>query len=369
MKILQIVPSVDPRKGGRERHVLELVRQLTNLGHDVTVITSDPDFAPCNEAFKLHTALTISIPGLPPIPSLGDLVRLMNQRFDLCHIHYHALFGEIALIASIIREIPIVVTFHAEMKRGLHKLIYDRVTLSFVCNFCEKIICLSKSLKDGLTKRGIDSKKIIIIPHFINFSKVKPNSIGLWDSSYQSDILFVGRLEKRKGVQELLQILSYLSKTGVKYHAYIVGEGPLEALVKSKTSSYPLKNHVKYLGYVEESVLRKLYNETKIVIVPSRYEGLPSVCLEAMCYGKVVIGFDIPGLRDILADIDRSLVAKAFDIEEIANKIIRFLNDPVRRAYIGKKSREKVKEYDVSRVTAKICNLYREVSAPRIASS
>ena len=242
-------------------------------------------------------------------------------------------------------------------------------TLIFTFGFSKKIICLSHSLRERLTQRGFNPKKIVVIPHFIDLSAVKPSSMEAGNSSYKSDILFVGRLEKRKGVQELLQILSYLSKMGVKYNAYIVGKGPLEEQVKSKTSSYPLRNHVKYLGYVEDSALRKLYNETKIVVVPSRYEGLPSVCLEAMCYGKVVIGFDIPGLRDILVDIDQSVVAKAFDIEEMANKIIHFLNDPVKRSYIGKKSREKVKEYDVSRVTAKICNLYRKVSAPRIASS
>ncbi len=291
----------------------------------------------------------------------------MTPDFDVCHIHYHALFGEMALLASRIRRIPVVVTFHAEIKRGIHKSIYDMGTLIFTFGFSKKVICLSHSLRERLIQRGFNPEKIVVIPHFIDLGVVKPGSMEAGNSSYESDILFVGRLEKRKGVQELLQILSYLSKMGVKYKAYIVGEGPLEEQVKSKTSSYPLRNNVKYLGYVEDSVLRELYNETKIVVVPSRYEGLPSVCLEAMCHGKVVVGFDIPGLRDILVDIDQSVLAKAFDIEEMANKIIHFLNDPVKRSYVAKKSREKVKKYEVSRVVREICNLYREVSGPRIA--
>lgn len=364
MRILQIVPSIDSRKGGREKHVFELVRELANMGHNVTVITLDPNFTSCDIAFNLHTTSTISVPGMPAIPSLKDLLRLMNQRFDLCHIHYHALFGEVALVASMIRRIPVVVTFHAEIKRGFHKSIYDKLTLRFIFKFCRKIICLSDSLKKGLIRRGLDPKKIVVISHFVNISKVNPNSMKI-RNSLQSDILFVGRLEKRKGVQELLQTLSHLSKIGVKFNAYIVGKGPLEEQVKSETSVHPLRNHVKYLGYVKETVLRRLYNETKIVLVPSRYEGLPSVCLEAMCYGKVVIGFDIPGLRDVLVDLDQSLVVKPFDIEEMANKIIDFLSNPKRRLCIGKKARDKVKKYDVYAVLEKICNLYSELSMPK----
>jgi glycosyltransferase involved in cell wall biosynthesis len=368
MRILQIAPSIDPQKGGREKHVFKLVKELAYLGHEVTVITSDPDLVPHNEPFESHTLSTINIPGLPAIPLLGNLLELMKRRFTLCHIHYHALFGEIALIASRIRKIPAVVTFHTEMKRGFHKSIYDRVALVFTFSLSEKIICLSNSLKEGLIRKGLDSEKIVVIPNFIDLSAIKP-SIDVNDPSYQSDILFVGRLEKRKGIEELLQILLHLSKKGVRYSAYIVGKGPLEELVKSKISSYFLKNNVRYLGYVEESVLRKLYNETKIVVVPSSYEGFPTVCLEAMFYGKVVIGFNIPGLRDILVDVDPFLVAKAFDIEDLTNKIIHFLNDSDHRLHIGEKSKEKVKKYDVALVLETICNIYRKVSTPRKSKS
>lgn len=362
MRILHIVPSIDPQKGGRERHVLQLVRELTNLGHNVTIITSDQNFIPHDEAFELYTVSTKKIPQVPDIPSLRNLIRLMNQGFDLCHIHYHALFGEIAIIASRVRGFPVVVTVHAEIKRNFLKSIYDRALLLFTFRFSEKVICLSKSLREGLIRRGLNPKKMVVIPHFIDLGAVKANSREVGDPSYESDLLFVGRLERRKGVHELLQILSYLSKMGVRYNAYIVGEGPLKEQVESKISSYPLKKHVKYLGYVEESVLRKLYNKTKIVVVPSRYEGLPSVCLEAMSYGKVVLGFDIPGLRDILVDLDQSLVVNPFDIEEMAKKIIYFLNHLDHRLDIGKKAQEKVKKYDVHRTTEEICRLYNEVS-------
>lgn len=327
MKILQIAPYVDPRLGGQERYVLALYRALSSFGHEVTILTcQSPLVTPQN--LRISRIHAVKLLGLRIISPNGLISFLLNNQFDICHLHHQTIFGEIVLLATKICKLPTVTTLHSQMMRRMPaKLLYDRISLRLVSTLSSKVICLSPKIMQNLTKRGVEYSKCVVIPNAVNVLSLKDQFQKTHSELHEPkfDLLFVGRLEKRKGILWLLKSLILLHRRGKKVTLKIVGHGPLTKKCNDMISANNLNQHVDLLGYVPQEELLKLFLLTRCVVIPSLYEGVPSVALEAMTAGKPLIASNIPGLAELVVDGGNGLLVNPMDVKELASAIDRIL--------------------------------------------
>lgn len=361
MRIVQITPSIDPSRGGQEQLVRELVHELVKLGHEVTLITCDQDVnvrVPCD--FR-HVSY-LKVHGLPWIPSLTGLIKHLRSGFDICHLHYLALFGEIAAVACKTSKIPIVTTFWSEGKRRTHMVVYDRVSLHLISQLSDKLMCISEGLKNALVKRGLERHKIRIAPVAVYVGELEKTKVqGVLGGDHNFDLLFVGRLEGRKGLQYLLRALAILKRRGFAPRLKVIGDGYYKNRLLSLVDDNNLSSQVTFAGYMPREKIFESYQEAKCVVIPSEYEGgIPRVALEAMAFGKPIIVTSIPGI-EIIGDKKLGILVPPKDSESLANAILQVLSlPPEELRKIELRCKEAVKSYDWSNVVNQIVSVYKE---------
>ena len=362
MKIVQIVGSINPHIGGKERFAGELTRELLRLGHDVTLITYDRKYK-VDINCDIRYCHVLELSGFPPIPSFKDLIRQLDKEFDICHLHYHALFGEIAAFACKLRNNPLIITIHDEMKRNIYKIVYDRLLLSTISHLSDRIICLSNGIKNALIKRGMHQENIVIIPNAMHVKEIQNKACKIEKVMFNDkefDLLFVGRLEKRKGVQYLLRALSILKEEGFKPTLRIVGDGVYKPKLRSLLREHDLSSQIVFTGYIPRKELLNHYLHARCVVIPSLYEGIPSVMIEALALGKPIITTSIPGMEDIKSK-KLGFTVPPKDSKALAQAISKALSlSDEELSRIKLKAGKFVERYDWKFVVKQIISLYEE---------
>ena len=159
----------------------------------------------------------------------------------------------------------------------------------------DEIIVLNLETHTSVQKLGIPSNKIHYIPNPVD--NIFFNS---FNSIHKYDILFVGEISRRKRLDHLLGVFNQLRKNFNKISLCIVGpvtdknyEVELQKLYKYKEDS-----GITVKGQISREELVKVYNESKIFVLPSKSEGMPNVLLEAMSCGLTVVASNIPGIKE-----------------------------------------------------------------------
>jgi glycosyltransferase involved in cell wall biosynthesis len=214
-----------------------------------------------------------------------------------------------------------------------HKLIkiYDKV---------DYFVTPSLFLRSKLIEAGFDQNKVVHIPTFIDAAKYNPN--------YQNAgnyILYLGRLNKEKGVEYAIKAMQYVEDSSLKLK--VVGEASDGELfnIKEITKEKGLKN-VELLGFKSGSELNEVIRNSKFLIVPSIwYDNMPNVLLEAFAFGKPVIASNIGSLPEVVEDKVNGLLFEPKNIMDLAEKI-NYLNSNgnLIREY-GENGRRKIEEY------------------------
>lgn len=224
-------------------------------------------------------------------------------------------------IASIVRVASMY--FHRLIK------IYDKV---------DYFVTPSLFLKNKLIEFGFNQNKVVHIPTFINSENIKPNY------SNQNYILYLGRLNKEKGVEYAIRAMEYVIDKTLKLK--IVGAASdnelknIEDIIRTKQ----LKN-IEILGFKTGNEFNEIIKNSKFTIVPSIwYDNMPNVILEAFAFGKPVIATNLGSLPELVENNINGLLFEPKDVLGLAEKInyLNSNNDLV--ALYGKNARKKVEE-------------------------
>lgn len=151
-----------------------------------------------------------------------------------------------------------------------------------------------------LKEAGIPASKIIYIPSvYIDLETFKPMRL---EKKY--DLIFVGRLEKNKGIDLLLKTASKLKTQILSFKMIIVGDGPLKEDLEFKIKKLKLQNEVLLYGWAkDQEEIAKLINMSKILVAPSYNEGGPRVIVEAMACGVPVLATPVGIVPDLLRNL------------------------------------------------------------------
>ena len=141
------------------------------------------------------------------------------------------------------------------------------------------------------------------------------------------NLLFVGRLEKGKGVDRALRVAGLLKKAGVPFHFDMIGDGPERLAYEKLASENEVKDFVDFQGWMPKMALAKFYAKSHLLILPSLSEGWPKVISEAMAYGVIPLASEVSSIPQILEELH---VGQALPLDDtvFASKIIEYAENP-----------------------------------------
>ncbi|OIP74610.1 MAG: hypothetical protein AUK08_00675 [Candidatus Pacebacteria bacterium CG2_30_36_39] len=243
-----------------------------------------------------------------------NLKKIIN-RHKLRSIIIHSGPGGVFLIPKLNTKTYIVShhTYYQQEKYLGKKFFYEILKFFEKKTYliADKIFAVSNSTKNVLeNKYGLKNKVFILL-----------NGIDLKENKKikkkANSIIFVGRLEKRKGINFLVNIMNYLPNFRLK----IIGSGPEKKLILSKIKELNLKN-IKLLGKTSQEILEKTYLESEYAIFPSDFEGFGLTALEAMSFGCVVLTSKTDGFKDFINNNQNGFLLNKENPEDWSSRIL-----------------------------------------------
>jgi glycosyltransferase involved in cell wall biosynthesis len=172
------------------------------------------------------------------------------------------------------------------------------------------------------------------------------------------DLLFVGRLEERKGVNFLLEAVALLNARGSNVRLKIVGSGPQKEALQRQTEALSLEAVVTFAGTKDEAGVAEALRHADLLVAPSLSEGLPVVIMEALASGVPVVASAVDGIPELVRDGETGCLVPPSDQQALADGVKQLLADPYLRQRMGDAGRQLVaKEYDALRNALELLGL------------
>ncbi len=254
---------------------------------------------------------------------------LMRASPDVVHAHGGP--GGVLLWKQL--AVPLVYTAHHTYRQAHARGSVKRVLAGLEARCYQRaamVLPVSRSTANSLLEMGIPASRIEVVPNGVDI--VDEPGVEHEDGR----LLFVGRLEREKGVLDALSVFALLTESRPDVRGVVVGGGSLEQQVRRAAASSG--GRIEYLGTLDRSALHREYARASLVVMPSRFEGLGMVAVEAQSAGTPVVGYDVDGLRDAVG-VGGVLVPSG-DIPALRNAVYALLDDAGRRAETGQRARE-----------------------------
>lgn len=289
-----------------------------------------------------------------------------EQPFDLIHAHSPSLCGLAAMLFSLRKHIPFVYEVRAfwedaavDAKKyavGSFQYRLQRSMETLVLLRARAVTTIATYLKQDIERRRGTRANVFLIPNGVDAERFRPIPPDvklqqeLQIESRDQVIGYVGSFYRYEGLNVLLKALQILSAQGIKYKAVLVGGGEMEAEWRQISANLRL-NDVRFTGRVPHADILRYYSIMNLCVYPRLKEKItdlvtPLKPLEAMAMGKLVIGSNVGGLRELLASGNGALLFPAEDVPALAQLLSRILADPSRYEKVIAAGRELVqKEY------------------------
>ncbi|HSS95346.1 MAG TPA: glycosyltransferase family 4 protein [Candidatus Dormibacteraeota bacterium] len=377
MKVGLVSPYDFASPGGVTDHVRHLARQLRRMDHQVHV------FAPSSNAevdFNSAEFHRIGSPIAVPVNDsvaritlsfhLADRVAAIvdRERFDVLHFH-EPLMPALPMTMLRMSHAANVGTLHAFAKSNIGYY-YGRPLLEPYLAHLHRGIAVSEPAK-AFVNRYFPEFPLTVIPNGIDVSVFHPGHAPIRHlRDGRVNILFVGRLEKRKGLGSLLRGYEFMKPRIPNSRLIVVGDGPLRGKVESYISRRRLPDVV-MAGYVPDSVLPRYYCSADIFCAPATgAESFGIVLLEAMASGLPVVATEIDGYMSVLEPSRDSLTVKPKAWAELGAALVILARDAELRRRMGEYGIEKARRYAWEEVASQVVRVYneaRQVRAQRVA--
>ena len=366
MKIALVSPYDFAYPGGVANHISSLEHHLTQMGHDVKVI------APASKAVTSLGDMFIPIGKPRPIPTSGSIARvtisprlrpnikdvLKEEKFDIIHLHEPLVPTLCITVLRLSRTVNIG-TFHAFDSRGysLSKPLNPLLLKRWVSKLDGRI-AVSKPAMEFVNKHFPGN--YTIIPNGVDTEHFSPDVSPIEEfGDGKLNILFVGRLEKRKGLDYLLKAYQRIKCDISNSRLIIVGPGTrLRHKYEKQVKQSGLKDVV-FVGFTSYEELPRYYKTADICCAPATgWESFGIILLEAMAVGKPVVASNIEGYASLLTDGVEGLLVPPKDEDRLAQALISLMTDESLRQQMGARGRLKAKEYDWKYIAQKVLNYY-----------
>lgn len=371
MKIALVAPYDYPYPGGVTEHIRYLDLYFRRWGHSVSILAAssyDEDQLDGN-VIKVSGAVT-------PLPLGASRCRitlsprvyrrvkaiLQEGQFDIVHLH-EPLMPTLPLVVLRHSHATNIGTFHAYRSAEHPGYRYGKRLLRPFYAKLDGKIAVSEAARELVSRYFPGEYRIIpngIDPEFFNERHTQP--LPGYDDK-RPTILFLGRLEKRKGFEYLLRAFPYVL---ARYpDARLIVAGAYTKREKEPYERYAREHgldSVEFLGYIAPEDKPRVYRSCDVFCAPSiGFESFGIVLLEAMAACKPVVASDIPGYRFVLEHERQGLLVKPGDERALADALIRVLADRDLAERLGKAGRAKAIQYSWERIAGEVLSYYEEV--------
>lgn len=366
MRIGLVCPYNMFKGGGVQECVLALKDELKTRGHVVQIITPrprvvptdhDPDIILVGAGTDVKSPFRTTAQVSATLDSAALDAMLATHKFDVLHFHepWVPLISWQLLNRS---KAAHVATFHAKLPETVMSRTIERVITPYtrtVLKSLSELTAVSEAASEYVTT--LSDKKPVIIPNGIDLTKYHPKKQA---NSTIKTIVYVGRLERRKGVKYLIRAFAILAKDDENVQLQIIGDGSdrtkLEEYVDNK--KIPC---VVFRGYVsEEEKIEAIQNAT-VFCSPALFgESFGIVLLEAMALGTVVLAGNNPGYAAVLKEQAAVSIINPKDIKAFAERLDLLIHDQQLRQDWQKWALEYVKQFNYADITSMYERVYEK---------
>jgi phosphatidylinositol alpha-mannosyltransferase len=370
MKIALVSPYDFGYPGGVVHHILALEQYFTRLGHEVKII------APASKAVTNLGDRFIPVGTPRPVPVSGSIARitispwlssriktvLEEENFDIIHLHEPL---QIMLCTTVLRlsHSPNIGTFHASGARPWYNMgtPFGKLLLKKWFRKLDGKIAVSKTAMEYAHKhlRGYYN----IIPNGIDLEHFSPDVPPIDEfCDGKLNLLFVGRLESRKGLNYLLKAYKQVHHEIPDSRLIVVGPGTRLRRKYERQVRRDRLNDVTFVGHVPYEELPRYYKTADIFCAPATgRESFGIVLLEAMALGKPVVASKIEGYVSVVTDSVDGLLVPPRDVRALAQALLSLMADESLRQQMGAGARAKALEYNWESIAQKVLSYYIKV--------
>ncbi|TVO73579.1 glycosyltransferase family 4 protein [Sedimenticola selenatireducens] len=385
LRILYVLPGYPRMANGHLSYASWLIDKMKDK-HDISVFAPD-DCAEktmhCHKVndinvYKLMIPMPISrqtpirtlLVWLRFFPSvIYQLYKLLESReIQVIHTTYHS-YNYIFRILCFIKGIKYIVTLHGSETVYFNKIPWQhRKLVRFVIRGADAVVAVSVALKKSAGDVFPEISDITAIHNGIDTEEVQSVDQNNVIVDFPLELpdrycLIVGRLHPVKGIDIAINSWNEVYAHDPEIYLLIVGDGDAYSEYQSLINTSNAKERIILLGGQENSTVRILMSKALLLLLPSRSEGLPAVCLEAGMARLPIVGSDVGGVSEVIDDAVNGYLVPTEDPVALATKTIELLTDDEKRIRFGNELRFKVLNNFDSRLCSKAYDeIYRALS-------
>jgi glycogen synthase len=371
MRVLFSVPAFWPVIGGVEVRAAKLLPALRDRGFEFIVVTgqNSPDL-PLEATFQ----------GVPiyrfPFGQIGQnmdrLANIQQQIIKLTRtfapnlIHRNGVGADsfFALKAAKAASLPLLVTLINELR--IHSLSQD----SLHGNLLQRADWVNSVSRAALTQVRKLVPKIVprssVIHNGIEGNSFVPTAMP----THSPRLLCLGRLHYQKGIDVALRAFTNVVQHFSNARLIIAGDGHERPALQKQTEQLGLSRAVEFTGWIAPDRVPTMIGSATMLVMPSRWEGLPNTALQAAMMGRPIVGAGVGGLAEIVDHQQTGLLVEPEDADALAEAIVSLLKNPQRLFQLGQAARAKVeKEFGWDRYVEAYDALYRKLMMGSINTS
>lgn len=368
MKIGLVCPYNMNRGGAVQEIVHDMRVDLTGKGHDVRIITPQP-----RDISNMDTTNTIFLGGgtdfrspTKTVPTMSASVDtdtidhvLEQEQFDI--LHFHEPWVPVLSRQILTRSKSVnIATFHAAIPETIMSRTIIKVVTPYtvpILKYIHEFTAVSEPAATYL--RTLTDRPIHMIPNGVDLTKY-PWTDHKRSAKGKQTILYLGRLEARKGVKFLLRAFKLLEDKNPNVHLIIAGKGPDQEKLELLAEDLKITN-IEFKGYVTHDEKMKLLAQADLFAAPAIYgESFGLVLLEAMATGNLVIAGNNAGYADVMDGIGQLSLINPRDPVEFARRMHVMLNEPKVQKVMLEWSKPYVKQYAYPKIIDTYLDLYKK---------
>ena len=352
LKVLMLGPSLE-EKGGMgsvESLILDSSPAELQIQH-LTIWDGEPSRQSSRHRLKVFTWALIIFLG-----------KLLKGQVDILHIHFSERgstlrLSILTLIAMAFRK-PVIMhahgcefhTFHASLPQALKQL------MNWMLQKCTYLIALSESWKEFyINNCDLTEEQVVVLPNPVEIPENVPDRTN---SQQKINIVFLGRIGKRKGVFDLLEAFAKITpEQRAQSELILAGIGQVEQ-ANHLAEKLSLKEHVTFAGWVDPAKRSELLSKADVFLLPSYNEGLPMALLEAMSWGLPVITTPVGGIPEVITHNETGFLVNPGDVQQLAEALQSLIENKSLRLKLGSAARQRVAPLDVRIYSCSLSELY-----------
>lgn len=298
---------------------------------------------------------------------LKKLLQLIRKKhIDIIHTHGYK-SDILGVIAARLTGIRAVSTPHGFENADDVKLRLFIKTGCLSFRLFDRVVPLSDALKKNVHTMKVREEKIRLIRNGVDLREIE--SVRLNGKEFQlteescgkKKIGYVGQLAHRKNVDDLLTCFDLLYRENPNILLYLVGDGPMRAVLEKRAKSLACSKNILFFGYRTDRL--RIMRHFDLFSMTSTLEGIPRCMMEAMALGIPVAAYNIPGVDQLIIHGKTGLMAKFGDIGELAQCWKKILFDQNLSAKLAVSGRDFVKaHFSGERMAKEYSDLYRDIT-------